>query len=169
MRHNKPGLAFRTRSALHSLKRRMGDSVGIDESRAQRAHSQNDPALWVRSQREVERLIAEYGKPGELVVSRTRRVLVYEPDFVIKLPTSLEGLSASRAELAQMREQGPHHVVLIAPTVQINDDPDYPIIKMLYVDPMGAERAANSDMGMEVDRFQIGRAPRNGQTYAFDL
>lgn len=130
-------------------------------------HEDNDPRLWEMSQGIIPDLVRKYGNPSRQKVSRTRRVLIYDGLFVIKLPTSLEGIKACNDESDHFQGQTESSVVKVPPTENIGDR-HYPIILMNYVSPLG-EDAWQYEAAMVVDQGQLGKDPRTGEIFAFDL
>lgn len=143
--------------------------VTTDTALKQPSHPDNDPELWQRSQRELRGIIKHFGKPDDIIASRTRRVLIYRNDFVIKLPTSAEGVAATFAEVsAQVRVKDFGDGVHVAPSILLHEEAAYPVSKMLYVNPLPLTDAIQHKAGIHVDHCQLGISPADNKLYVYD-
>lgn len=106
------------------------------------------------------------GAPEEVIVARTRTVLMY-PDFVVKVPTTEEGLLGNSMEFATYNDPDG---IPVAPCrwVEVNGD-----VTALVMDRVAPVRGAFSDKSMPwwvsmVDCGQVGHLS-DGTLVAYDL
>lgn len=106
------------------------------------------------------------GTPEEVLVARTRTVLMY-PEFVVKVPTTEEGLLGNSMEFATYSDP---EGIPVAPCrwLKVNDD-----VTALVMDRVTPVRNAFSDKSMPwwvgmVDCGQVGHLP-DGTLVAYDL
>lgn len=107
-----------------------------------------------------------YGTPEDVLVARTRTVLMY-PDKVVKIPTTDEGWSGNSLEYATY--QDPEGIPVAPCRVEaVNDD-----VHVLVMDRVVPVHDAFSDKSMTwwvsyVDCGQVGYLP-SGELVAYDL
>lgn len=132
------------------------------------AHMSSSYPLWRESDEAVRYLYQKYGAPVRQELGSTRRVLIYEPDFVVKIPLNEEGVMAINSEYRHFTEQNPQMPVRL-PRCSIIDIPasEDPVLQMEWVEPMDSPWAEG--IATLVDRGQIGIHPVTGEVLAFDL
>lgn len=109
-----------------------------------------------------------YGDPEDVLVSRTRTVLMYQ-DFVVKVATNGLGALANGYELAASQETDPF--IPVAPTRRVDTETVGRVIVMDRVAPVGPSvlrEAGCPDWVGYVDCAQVGYLP-DGRLVAYDL
>lgn len=143
-------------------------TVSCEEMIASIPNPEVDGAMWEASNKMIKSLVCKYGKPNHHISSRTRRVLVYDDQFVIKIPTSPIGIEDSRKEIEHFRGQGPSSQVKLPRTKNIGNY-ELPVVHMEYVKPLCDEEAYAHPMANEIDSGQLGVHPVTKEILAYDL
>lgn len=143
-------------------------TVSCEDMVSSSPNPEADGAMWAASNKMISSLVGKYGKPNNHISSRTRRVLVYDGKFVIKIPTSSVGIEDSRKEIQHFRNQGPSSQVKLPITKNIGTY-ELPIIHMEYIKPLCDEEAYSHPMANEIDSGQLGVHPITKEVLAYDL